>query len=61
MLPDESDVCGLLYVDDWLWSFLLQSFWVDAIFVLVTMLALGLPVKWKKLAAGIALVWIGFR
>ena len=39
----------------------LTSFWADAAFILLCLLALGLPIKWKKLVAGLNLMWTGFH
>lgn len=50
---------GLLYVDDWLWHFLVAVAPFLAALSLALCVALGLPISWKKLQLGREVNWLG--
>ena len=52
---------GFVYVDDF--AFLLRGSMVTPLStaILATLLALGVPLSWKKTALSVANVWLGFQ
>ena len=49
----DSDVYGLLFVDDWLWLLPVLRYWPGITVILVITMMLGTPVKWSKVTAGV--------
>ena len=50
---------GWLYVDDWLWRFRTDIAPIGAMLTCMSLVAVGCPLSWHKLAYGRAVKWIG--
>ena len=49
-----------VYVDDFAWLIRGQQAFLQAACILVTLIALGLPLSWKKTGLGSTNIWLGF-
>ena len=57
----DSEVYGLLFVDDWLWLLPVLRYWPGITVILVITMMLGTPVKWSKVTAGVQGKWVGYH
>ena len=61
----DSEVYGLLFVDDWLWLLPVLRYWPGITVILVITMMLGTPVKWSKVTAGVqgtyVRKWVGYH
>ena len=51
---------GLVFVGDGNWHFDVRDMWLDSAVILALHIALGVPISWGKVAAGLAQNWVGF-